>query len=239
MKSILITLLFISTGAFSQVDQINNLQDVFTLKNDVDARYNRQNDPSIKGSPFIHSEYQNIKIKGVAMKGRYNANLDYIEVDNKGEVIFFVPTMQHRYDVVFTDENTTYRAFEYENLKFGFYKILAKKDKAFLLSKQFIKFSDKVKPKSNFEIAKPAKFERKKDTYFIKLSDQDIVIELPTRKSKFLKVFKSKANTIKNFIKKERLGIKKEEDLIKIFNFYIKFNRSFGHIYITKKIVNI
>ena len=77
-----------------------------------------------------------------------------------------------------------------------------------------------MKPKSNYETLKPAKFERKQDAYYIKLSDQDIVIELPTRKSKFLDVFNSKSNSVKSFIKKERLGIKKEEDLIKIFNFY-------------------
>lgn len=218
MKSILIALLFTSTIAFSQITQVNSLEDVFTLKSDVDAKYNRQNDPSIKGSPFIHTTYQNIKIKGVAMKGKYNANLDYFEVDNGGEILFFGPTVEHRYDVVFTDDNTTYKAFEYEDLKFAFFKILAKKDKAYLLSKQFIKYFPLVKPKSNFEIAKPAKFERKKDVYYIKYSDLDIVVELPTRKSKFLKIFNSTA--VKNFIKQEKLNIKKEQDLIKIFNFY-------------------
>ncbi len=219
MKSILITLLFVSTIAFSQVNQIGNLQDVYTLKNDIElsASYNSKN---VKGSPFLHSDYQNIKIKGVMMKGKYNANRDYIEVDNNGEIIFFVPSMEHRYDVLFTDINDTYRAFEYENLKFGFFKILANKGNAFLLTRQFIKFTPEKKPKSNFEILKPAKFERKKDVHYIKLNNQDIVIELPTRKSKFLKVFGSKANSIKSFIKKEKLGIKKNEDLIKIFNFY-------------------
>lgn len=219
MKSILIALLFISTVAFSQVNQINNLRDVYTLKSDISI-YSRQNDPNVKGSPFIHSEYKNIKIKGVEMKGKYNANSDYIEVDNKGEVIFFVPTMQNRYDVLFTDENTTYRAFEYENLKFGFFKILAKNEKAFLLSKEYIQFNSEVKAKSSFDIYKPAKFERKNDTYYIKFSNKDIIVELPTRKSKFLDVFNSKSNAIKSFIKKERLNIKNEEDLIKIFTFY-------------------
>lgn len=219
MKSILLAFLFISTVTFSQVNEINNLRDVYTLKNDISGKYSPY-DPNIKGSPFIHSEYQNIKIKGVAMKGKYNANLDFFEVDNKGEVIFFVPSIQHRYDLVFTDDNTTYRAFEYENLKFGFFKISAKKGKAFLLSKQYIKLNPEVKPKTSFDTYKPANFERKNDVHYIKLSDQDIIIELPTRKSKFLKVFNSKSNAIKRFIKKERLGVKEEEDLIKIFNFY-------------------
>ncbi len=219
MKCILIVFLFISTVAFSQVNEINNLRDVYTLKSDIDI-YSRQNDPDVKGSPFIHTEYKNIQIKGVVMKGKYNANSDYIEVDNKGEVIFFMPSMENRYDVVFTDEDVTYRAFEYEELKFGFFKILAKNEKAFLLSKQFIKFNPEVKPKSNFDILKPAQFERKKDIHYIKLSNQDIIVELPTRKSKFLDVFNSKYNAIKNFLKKERLDIKKEEDLIKVFNFY-------------------
>ncbi|WKD85664.1 hypothetical protein KCTC32516_01007 [Polaribacter huanghezhanensis] len=224
MKSILITLLFITSIAFSQVNQINNLRDVYTLKNDIDAKYNNQNDPSVKGSPFIHLTYQNIKIKGVKMKGKYNANLDYIKVDNNGEIILFIPSVEHRYDVVFTDDNATYRAFEYENLKFGFFKILAKKEKTFLLGKQFIKFYPKVKPKNNFDLLKPARFQRKKDTYYIKLSNQDIIVELPTRKSKFLKVFASKSNVVKHFIKKEKLNFKKEKDLIKIFNFYTSLN---------------
>ena len=111
MKTILIALLFVSTIAFSQVNQISNLQDVYTLKNDIELNAD-YNDPNVKGSPFLHAEYQNIKIKGVEMKGRYNANRDYIEVDNKGEIIFFVPSVVNRYDVLFTDTNETYRAFD-------------------------------------------------------------------------------------------------------------------------------
>lgn len=220
MKHILTAFLFISIYAtsFSQVTQINNLDDMYILKNDVDAKYNRQNDPNVKGSPFIHSDYQNIKIKGVAMKGKYNANLDYFEIENNGKIVFFGPTFEHRYEVVYTDSKTTYKAFEYKKLKLGFFKILARKDKSYLLSRQFIKYQAETKALDNFSRNKPAKFERKKDEFYIKLSSQDIVIKLPTRKSKFLKIFNS--DELKKFIKKERLNIKKEDDLIKIFKFY-------------------
>ena len=223
MKSVLLAFLFISVSAFTNaqiVNQIDNIDDMFTLKSGIDAMSSRLNDPDIKGSPFLHSDFQNIKIKGVAMKAKYNANLDYFEIDNKGEILFFGPTFEHRYDVVFTNLNTTYKAFEYEKLKLAFFKVLAKKGNAFLLSKQFIKYNPKVKAKDNFSSEKPARYERRKDVNYIKLSNQDIVIELPTRKSKFLKVFNSKSNEVKSFIKKEKLGIKKEEDLIKIFNYY-------------------
>ena len=220
MKTIKIAFLFIfiSATAFSQITQINNLDDMFNLKNDVDLINSRQNDPNIKGSPFIHSDYQNIKIKGVSMKGKYNANLDYIEIDNNGKIVFFGPTFEHRYNVVFTDTKTTYRAFEYEKLKLGFFKVLAEKDNAYLLSRQFIKFNKGTKALDNFSRNKPAKFERKKDVHYIKLSTQDVVIKLPTKKSKFLKIFNS--DKLKNYIKKERLSIKKEDDLIQIFKYY-------------------
>ncbi len=217
MKSILYTLLFVSTVAFSQQTQINNLRDVFTLQNNLDPYSANSN---IKGTPFIHSELENITIQGKKMKGRYNANQDYIELDKDGKTVFFLPAIEYRYEVVFTDLNVTYRAFEYEEFKYTFYKISAQKGKTYLLTKEFIKLKQEVKAKSNFDVPKPAKFERKKDVYYMKFSDKDIVIELPTRKSRFLSVFGEESGAIKSYIKKERLNIKKEKDLIKIFEYY-------------------
>lgn len=217
MKSILCTLLLVSSIAFSQQTQISNLRDVFTLQNDL-TPYSANSD--IKGTPFIHAEFENIVIQGNKMKGKYNANQDYIELDKGGKTVFFLPAIEYRYVVKFTDLNVSYRAFEYENLKYSFYKISAQKGKAYLLTKEFIKLKPEVKAKSNFDVPKPAKFERKKDVHFIKFSDKDIVVELPTRKSRFLKVFGKNANTIKSFIKKEKLSIKEEKDLIKIFEYY-------------------
>lgn len=219
MKKLLIALLLLPAIAFSQQLQINNIQDVMTLKNDIEGKYNAF-DSSVKGSPFIHSELQNVTIQGLAMKGRYNANQDYIELDKDGKTVFFLPAIEYRYEVVFTDLNTTYQAFEYEKFKYGFFKILAKKENAFLLCKEFIKYKAEVKPKSTFETYRAAKLERKKDTYYFKFSDQDLVVELPTSKSRFLKVFKNNASSIKSFIKKEKLSIKKKDDLVEIFKYY-------------------
>jgi len=183
MKSILYILLFVSTIVSSQQTQITNLRDVFTLQNDLDP-YTANAD--IKGTPFIHSEFENIIIQGKKMKGRYNANQDYIELDKDGKTVFFLPAIEYRYEVKFTDLNVSYRAFEYEKFKYTFYKISAQKGKTYLLTKEFVKLKPEVKAKSNFDVAKPAKFERKKDVHFMKFSDQDLVIELPTEKAGFL-----------------------------------------------------
>ena len=217
MKSILYTLLFVSSISFSQQTQISNLRDVFTLQNDL-TPYSASSD--IKGTPFIHTEFENIIIQGNKMKGKYNANQDYIELDKDGKTVFFLPAIEYRYEVIFTDLNVSYRAFEYEKFKYTFYKISAQKGKTYLLTKEFIKLKPEVKAKSNFDVPKPAKFERKKDVHYIKFSDQDLVIELPTRKSRFLSVFGKESGAIKSYIKKERLNIKKEKDLIKIFEHY-------------------
>jgi len=219
MKRLLIAFILLSTVAYSQQTDINNIQDVFTVKNDIGDKYNPY-DPEIKGTAFIHSEQQNISIQGVKMMGKYNANQDYIELDKEGKTAFFLPAIEYRYEVVFTDLNTTYQAFEYKKFKYGFFKIVAKKEGAFLLCKEFIKLKAAVKPKSSFETFKPAKFERKKDSYYFKFKNQDLVVELPTRKNKYYTLFKNHSNAIKSFVKKEKLGIKKEEDLIKIFNYY-------------------
>jgi len=217
MKSIIYTLLFVSTIAFSQQIEINNLRDVFTLKNNLNPYSANSN---IKGTPFIHAEFQNITIQGNEMKGKYNANQDYIELDKEGKTVFFLPAIEYRYEVMFTDLNVSYRAFKYEDLKYTFYKILSKKGEVYLLAKEFINLKPEVIAKSNYDVSKPARFQREKDVYFIQFSGKDLVVELPTRKSKFLKVFGENSNVIKNFMKKEKLNIKKEIDLIKIFDYF-------------------
>lgn len=219
MKRLIILLVMLSSISYGQVMQISNLQDALTLKNDIGDKYLHL-DPNVKGTPFIQKELQNVTIQGNKLKARYNANQDYMELDRDGKTVFFLPAIEYRFEVIFTDLNISYKAFEHEKLKYKFFKILARKDKAFLLSKEFVKFKPESKPKSNFEIYKPAKFERKKDTYFIKFKDKDMVVELPTKKSKFAKVFGDKASKIKAFLKKERINIKKEKDLIKVFNYF-------------------
>lgn len=219
MKKTLLLLLFTATSVCAQQLQITNLRDALTLKNDLSNKYNAYN-PDIKGTPFIHNKLEKILLQGNAMKGKYNANQDYIELERDGKIVFFLPAIEYPFEVKFVDQNSTYKAFEIEATKYGFFKILAAKEKAFLLCKEYVKLNAEVKPKSNFEIYKPAKFTREKDTYFIKFKNQEIVIELPTKKSKFYKVFKGKENAIKTYIKKQRLNIKKSKDLIQIFNYY-------------------
>jgi hypothetical protein len=220
MRTLLAAFVLLLTSTVSaQVIQIANLQDALTLKNDIGDKYLHL-DSSVKGTPFIQKELQNATIQGNKLKARYNANQDYMELDRDGKTVFFLPAIEYRFEVIFTDLNISYKAFEHEKLKYKFFKILARKDKAFLLSKEFVKFKPESKPKTNFEVYKPAKFERKKDTYFIKFKDKDMVVELPTKKSKFLKVFGNKASNIKSFLKKERINIKKEKDLIKVFNYF-------------------
>jgi hypothetical protein len=219
MKTILLTLLLISSVSFSQTFEINNIQDALTLKNDIGDKYSPYN-PDIKGTPFVHSEYQNITIKGVAMKGKYNAHQDYMEIDTNGKIGFFVPAVEFRFDVIFTDLNATYRAFEFESLKFGFFRVLAHKDDSYILSREYIKLNPEVKPKSNFDSHKPAKFQNKSDTYYIKFSGKDVVVELPTSKNNFYSVFGNHEDAIKSFIKKQKLSIDEENDLVKIFTFY-------------------
>lgn len=219
MKKLVVLFLMFSVTAFAQVMEIGNLQDALTLKNDIGVKYAHL-DPNVKGSPFIQKDLQNVTIQGNKLKARYNANQDYMELEKEGKTVFFMPAIEYRYEVVFTDLNVSYRAFEHEKLKYTFFRILANKDKAYLLCKEFVKLKPEVKPKSNFEVYKPAKFERKKDVFFFKFKDNDRVVELPTKKSKFAKVFGNNASKIKSFLKKERINLKKEKDLIKVFNYY-------------------
>ena len=219
MKKLCIILMLVATNVFSQQMDIKNVQDVFTLKEIIGDKYSPYGS-DVKGSAFIHSELQNISIEGNEMKGKYNAARDYMELDKEGSTVFFLPAIEYRYKVIFTDLNETYQAFEYEKFKYGFFKILNEGKNAKLLCKEKILFKPEVKPKSSFDTYKPAEFKRKKDIYYIKFKEKDLVFELSTRKSKFLNVFNDHSGAVKKFIKDEKLNIKDKNDLIKIFDYY-------------------
>ena len=58
--------------------------------------------------------------------------------------------------------------------------------------------------------------------FFVSQADHNAV-ELPRKKNDFLSLFKEDAEKIEAFMKKEKLGNKSKEDLIKIFEFYNSF----------------
>lgn len=177
----------------------------------------------VKGSPYIEKSYQKIKFlnqKDGQFSGKYNAYHDVIEVLTSSGKKYFSPSKEHPFSVHFSGTNKTYKAYLINKKKSAFFRILVSNKKATLLTRDVMLLTKEVLPKSGYDKYKAPTFKREKSKYYIYYNDENSVVKIPRKKSKFYKVFGISSSKIKKFIKKEKLNIKKENDLIKIFKYY-------------------
>jgi len=98
-------------------------------------------------------------------------------------------------------------------------RVLTEGKHAALLAKEIIKFTEAKPARTSYDSAKPAKFDRKDDEYYLSL-DNKIAIEIPRNKNDFYDLFKDNSGKIRDFMKKNRLNHKDEDELKKIIDFY-------------------
>ena len=174
------------------------------------------------GSPYINENFTAVKIKGYDDKiysGRYNAYNGEMEIKLYEGKIIALDVYSSDYEVVFIGENKTYNTVAYNSesgiLKKGFLVSVYSNEKVQLLKEEKIKFIEKIEATSSYQKDKPAKFRRQGDDYYIKLGTNDAQY-LPSKKKDLAKAFPSKSKEISSFIKKNKLKLNKEEDLIKV-----------------------
>ncbi|EGV43185.1 hypothetical protein BZARG_1019 [Bizionia argentinensis JUB59] len=181
------------------------------------------------GSPYITEELSDItlsKIEGKTFKARYNAAHDVMEVvgeDGKHYNLVRDPELE----VTFIRSGQNYRVFNLgnESNDNGFFVVLNDGDIK-LLKKEIIKFYDEEFSTTGYDKAKPAKFKREKDEFYF-MKDGVLSTEIPRNKKSFislLNIDSNKENKILSYIKKNRLKLNDEQDLITLFT-YININK--------------
>ncbi|MFP4844155.1 hypothetical protein [Winogradskyella sp. PE311] len=175
------------------------------------------------GSPYISEAFSTIKIaqfKDQVFTGRYNAYNDEMEVrlpdgkivalDNKAD-----------YSVTFTGENKTYKTASYitdnGTAKNGFLVVINSSDKYAVLKREYIKYYDKVPAVSSYQQDKAASFKREDDSYYAEINGK--ITPISQKKKTFLKAFPEQAGDLKTFIKKNKINLKKEADLMKTIKY--------------------
>jgi hypothetical protein len=178
------------------------------------------------GSPYIDEEFLPVKIKSVGDKiysGRYNAYLNEMEIiPGAGQSAIALDFSNNDYEVHFLNLNKTYRTFNFESsrgvTKRGFLVVISEVNDVSLLKEEIVKYYEKVAAISSYDQDKPAKFRRENDNYYIQLKSGRIVY-LPSKEKDIAKTFPEHSKEIMAFVKKNKLKIKKEEDLVKLANY--------------------
>lgn len=178
----------------------------------------------VKGSPYLNNDFEdgqvyiNSKVKSLGYRLRYNIYTDEFEIFNseKNKIVALFKTS----DYICKIKGVTYKYFSYTdvnaNEKDGYFvELLTAKIPLYL---KYRSVYHPAQPSDNpLSYDKPASFSTSKDYYLLKDGKMQL---LPTKKSKFFPVFGQNQNKIKQFVKKNKLKISKEKDLIKIVQYY-------------------
>jgi hypothetical protein len=228
--AILIFFITSSTIAFSQQDAHHTGFSSFEatydkFANDFSNYINnkslirRLNEKEISGSPYLNSEFvegtvytkKNIHYTDIPL--RYNIYNDVIEYQLPDSSIYAISNPEIIRKIEIGAETFIYYVTNKGNV--GYFSLISSGEVE-LLSKYNMTFKDAI-PSAAFEAAKPPSFNEQADTYFIKVNDK-----LPTmvaKKKDIKSIFGNQSDQILTYLKKEKLYLRNQADLIKLVNF--------------------
>jgi hypothetical protein len=222
-KSILLLTGIVSLFSFQAISQQVVLIPERTFSREMGMNTaEREENPDIEGSKYIYPLYQQATLSthpNILFNVRYNAYNDDMEVQGKennsyainkysGTVIVALVNGDNYINSKYTDKN--------EKINTGFFKVLNTSGDFFLLKKETITIKEKEVAKTTYHKSKPAKYVKISDEYYIKINN--LTAKKAPKKSKdFANLFPENKEAILSFIKSEKIKLKKEEDLIKVF----------------------
>ena len=199
-----------SISTYSQVININGFPTVLTTTGEVPDDLK-----AIQYKKYVSQEYKPAYVDEFKQRAflRYNIFDDQMEFV-KDANIYYLQKDEGR-KVKFAD-NTTYKVY---NLNGDNHFFLVHVDgKNSLVGKLVVKFIEAKKATSGYEQDKPADYKRRKDILYFALDGRGLV-KVPTKKKDFYNVFGANSSAVKSYMKKNKLGYKKERDLKKIVNY--------------------
>lgn len=183
------------------------------------------NNTNYVGSPYLSETFSYGKVfvdktKIYQSKLRYNAFSDGFEIqDNVNSITALIKSENV---TVFLNKNlyTLYLYLDNTSEKLGYFVNLNPTAKKIsFLKKDKKKFIEARKAISSYSEGKPAKFVLEK-TYYIKEINKKPVLLQKLSKKTILSVLKGNEKAVSNYIKKNKLNLKREKDIIELFNFY-------------------
>lgn len=210
---LIFSILFASNLTYSQVfDSGLQFVDDIRIKNRV------TDISDIDGSPYINEIFAQALITPInkVFMVRYDAVSDHMEVSKDGNEILIIDKKVKDYSILFVNEDKKYVILS-DNNQMGYFIEIKKLDNVSLYKKEEKTYHEKEAANSSYQKAKPAYFSNLKILYYLKLSeDNSELLELSSSKSSLFKLFPKHKNDLKTYIKKEKINLKEEKDIIKI-----------------------
>ena len=232
MRKIILSILLASITAVAIYSQeivgnqniiVNNSTAYLITKNKVD-------DGRIDGTPYVSEAFLPAKIISKATSSvedkvlylRYNAVNGEFEVQGVDEKVYVINKYRRDITVKFVGLNKTYQNFGYledgnENFSY-FINLSNENSKVKLLKKENIILVKKTVATTSYDKERPAHYKQVSDDYFIKINE-NLAQELPKKDKDIANLFPEHSKTILAYVKAEKIKTKKEEDLIKLFEY--------------------
>lgn len=175
----------------------------------------------IEGTPYLEETY----VQGEVQFGktvsvlpiRYNIFQDLMEYKQNGQVLVFDPTTKIK-KVHFGNQTFIVDKFELKGkTKYGFLTMLDS-GKAMLVSKHVVTYLGAKKGGNLDGSDTPARYARSADVYFYKIGTGNL-IRVENLKS-LIAGFADKQEELTKFAKEEKISVKKENELVRLFKYY-------------------
>lgn len=193
------------------VDSFFNLDDDANNDNDIPAKFLSKIYLSDGFKPAIINDEKKVYFL------RFNIYKNQMEFAKDAGVYNMKKALGTR--VHFRTLNATYECIN-KNGRPTFFKVYDTNDdsKLRLITRESVRYVKAEKALHGYDVDKPAKYVRTKDQQYFSFNNQ--LLEVPKKKKSFYAFFKSNAKTIKDYMKKEKLGYKSAEDLSKVVAYY-------------------
>ena len=239
MKKYNLLTLFIASNIFMYAQSVvkapNQYESTWRLKQMIRNQLNTQSRDyaidykDIKGSPYENETFNlgeifiNNDNKGQYFL-RYNTYKDEVEIlkSKQEDQAPIFDTLLNRENLKVVIGNNTFNTFNYadeSNIpKIGWFLDLNVTGAYKLYAKKRTVLTPAVKATSPNESGRAARFTTYADYYILKNNTDELEL-ISTKKKAFFKYFNKYSRQIKTFIKKEKLKIKKEADLVKVISY--------------------
>ena len=230
IKQLLVTctIALMCTAGFSQTAreamQASMFHDNLTLQSQMQKNFSAIYKANVQGTPYYDEQFNSATVSPMnkVYLVRYNAALDDMEVIQSSDTLIMNKNNKN-YIIKQNKGNITYRILEYADSKedkLGYYVQLTEGTNIALYRKDRKKFEEVKKAAYGGNLgATAAKFKKQKSEFYIELNGSGNAIKLSKRKKDIVKMFPEKEDLVETYIKKNKIKVSKEEDLVKLITY--------------------